>query len=150
MKIRCLHGFYSFEETNPAQISDFMRFTGLKIVPHGTIFTFDDLTSAPEYSIKGKALQIGKTPLPAIADFAGEPWEVLEANEMVYDFTLGILRPITSITQIVDIDDGGNRFLANGIILAGSLTAEGNRVKDYAAHFSRSTQRFLYTEVSYA
>lgn len=149
MKIRCLHGYFIFEETNPSQVSDFMRYTGLKIVPHGTFFTFEDLEDAPDFTIIGKKIEIGKVPLPAIADFSGEPWEVLEANQMVYDFSLGLLRPILSITQIVSIDDGGNRYLAPGLILPGSLTVEGKRVKDYAAWYSRTTQRFMYTEVSY-
>lgn len=149
MKIRCLHGYFIFEETRVSQVSDFMRYTGLEIVPRGTYFTFADLEEAPEYSIIGMPIEIGLTPLPAITDFAGTPWEVLEANEMVYDFSTGLLRPISSITQIVSIDDGGNRFIASGLILPGSLTVEGERVKDYAAWFSRETQRFLYSEVSY-
>lgn len=149
MKIKCKHGFYIFEETNPAQMSDFMRYSDLEIVPRGTIFTFKDLELAPEFSIIGKPIEIGSSPLPAVADFAGEPWEVLEANQMVYDFTTGLLRPIDSITRIVSIDDGSNRFIAQGLILSGSLTVEGKRVKDYAAHFSRTTQRFLYSEVTY-
>lgn len=149
MKIRCLHGYFIFEETRAAQFSDFMRYSGLSIVPRGAHFTLEDLEEAPYYSIKGKPIAIGSTPLPAIADFSGEPWEVMEANEMIYNFSTGLLMPIASVTQIVTIEDGGNRFVVPGLILPGSLTAEGKRVKDYAAHFSRDTQRFLYTEVSY-
>lgn len=149
MKIRCLHGYFIFEETRVSQVSDFMRYTGLEIVPNGPYFTFSDLVDAPEYSFSSRAIEIGLTPLPAIKTFAGEPWEVLEANEMVYDFALGLLRPITSVTQVVSIDDGANRFVSPGLILPGSITVEGQRVKDYAAWYSRDTQRFLYSEVSY-
>lgn len=149
MKIRCLHGFFIFEETRPAQVSDFMRYTGLEIVPNGPYFTFADLEDAPNFSIKGKPIEIGSLPLPALETFSGEPWEVFEANGYVYNFQLGLLQPIQSVTQIVDITDGGNRFVSPGIILPGSLTVEGKRVKDYAAHYSRDTSRFLYTEVSY-
>lgn len=149
MKLRCLHGYFIFEETRPAQVSDFMRYTGLTLVPCGTYFTFEHLKNMPTFSIKGKALQIGKTPLPATKTFSGEPWEVLEANGFVYNFQMGILQSIQSISQVVSIDDGGNRYVSSGMILPGSLTAEGKRVKDYAAHFSRSTLRFLYSEVTY-
>lgn len=149
MKLRCLHGYFLFEETNPAQISDFMRVSKAEIVPKGPGFTFADLEFAPEYSIIGKPIEIGLSPLPAKVDFAGEPWEVLEANGMIYNFSTGLLMPILSVTQVVSISDGANRYIAQGMILPGSLTAEGKRVKDYAAHFSRQTGRFLYTEVTY-
>lgn len=149
MKIRCLHGYFIFEETKVAQASDFMRFTGCEIVPKGQHFTFADLEDAPEFSIIGKPIEIGLAPLPATADFSGEPWEVFEANQMVYNFSTGLLQPILSVTQIVSVDDGGNRFVSPGLILPGSLTVGGKRVKDYAAWFSRDTQRFLYSEVSY-
>lgn len=149
MKLRCLHGFFIFEETRPAQVSDFMRYTGLELEPKGPYFTFKDLVDAPEFSITGKPIEIGSVPLPALATFAGEPWEVLEANGYVYNFQLGLLQPIASVTQIISISDGGNRYVSPGIILPGSLTVEGKRVKDYAAHFSRDTKRFLYSEVSY-
>lgn len=150
MKIRCLHGYFIFEETRPSQVSDFMRYTGLELVPKGPYFTFSDLVDAPEYSILGKPIEIGPTPLPAIKTFSGLPWEVLEENNMVYDFQLGLLRPILSMTRVVSIGNGGNRYLADGLILPGSLTEGGQRVMNYAAWFSRETQRFMYTEVSYA
>lgn len=149
MKIKCLHGYFIFEETKVAQISDFMRYTDLEIIPVQNHFTFADLELAPEFSIKGKPIEIGTAPLPAKVDFAGEPWEVMEANGMVYNFVTQLLQPIQSVTNIVSIDDGGNRFISPGLILPGSLTAEGKRVKDYAAWFSRDTQRFLYTAVAY-
>lgn len=149
MKIRCLHGYFIFEETRPSQVSDFMRFSGLELVPKGEYFTLADLEGAPEYSFKNRPIEIGLTPIPATANFAGKPWEVFEANEMVYDFVNGLLRPISAITQLVSIDDAANRYVAHGLILPGSITVEGKRVRDYAAHFSRETQRFLYTEVTY-
>jgi hypothetical protein len=149
MKIRCLHGYFIFEETRPAQVSDFMRFTGLELVPKGRYFTFADLEDAPEFSIKTMPIEIGLTPLPALETFSGEPWEVFEANGYVYNFQLGLLQPIQSVTQLISLQDGGNRFVSSGIILPGSITADGNRVKDYAAHFSRETKRFLYSEVSF-
>lgn len=149
MKLRCLHGYFIIEETRPAQVSDFMRYTGLEIVPKGPYFTFKALEDAPEFTIQGKPVSIGSLPLPATKTFSGEPWEVFEANGWVYNFQLNLLQPIASVTQIISLSDGGNRYVSPGIILPGSLTVEGKRVRDYAAHFSRDTKRFLYTEVSY-
>lgn len=149
MKIRCLHGYFIFEETRVSQVSDFMRYTSLEIVPKGLSFTFEDLENAPRYSIVGKTLSLGKTPIPAIASHEGEPWEVFEANQIVYDFVLGTIRPIQSVTAFTEILNAGNRYVSNGLILPGSLTVEGKRVKDYAAWYSRDTKRFLYSEVTY-
>ena len=58
-----------------------------------------------------------------------------EANEFVFDFTTGLLVHITSIARIIEIKQAGNMFVTNGLILRSSLTAEGKRVKDYAASF---------------
>ncbi len=144
MKIRCLHGFFIFEETSVGQVSDFISLTGLELVPWGKHFTFSFLQNAPDYSIQGADL-LGFT---ATKNFAGKPWEVFEANGVVYDFDAGILKPIASITQTTKISVAGNALYSPGLILPGTLT-DGGRVRDYAAWYSRQRQRFLYSEVSY-
>lgn len=145
MKIKCQHGFFIFEETKNGQVSDFMARFGFSIVPYGQNYTFDFLSSAPRYSLKNKPL----LNVVATKNFEGEPSEVFEANGLVYDFSKDLLVPIISITQIVKIDQAGNKFLSSGLILPGSVTADGERVKDYSAWFSRDTLRFLYSEVTY-
>ncbi len=145
MKIKCLHGYFIFEETKVGQISDFMSYSGLSLVPKDNYFTFEDLALAPDFSLAGKSY-LGFT---ALETFAGRPWEVFEANGVIYDFTLGELVPILSVTQTTEIKLAGNRFISPGLILPGSLTDGGERVKDYAAWFSRETQKWLYSEVTY-
>lgn len=146
MRVKCLHGFFIFEETRVGQVSDFMSLTGLSIVPWRDQFTFEPLAEAPAYSLLGKEI-FG---VPATATFEGEPWEVFEANGLVYDFVEGLVVPIQSVTQVTAIKLAGNRFISPGLILPGSLTDEG-RVKDYAAWFSRdrSPLSWLYSEVGY-
>ena len=146
MKARCLHGFFIFEETKAGQVSDFMSYTGLILVPRGTYFTFEFLKDAPNYSIEGESY-LGFT---AIKTFAGEPWEVMKANGIIYDFSTGVLKPLLSVTQLVSIKTAGHRYISNGLILPGSLTDAGMRVTDYAAHYSKETLRWLYSEVTYA
>lgn len=145
MKIKCLHGFFTFEETKVGQISDFMSRFGLSIVPWRDIYTFEDLLNFPDYSLKNKSL-LGAT---ASANFEGEPWEIFDANGLVYDFDKGLVVPIASISQTTSINVAGNRMVSPGLILPGSLTDRGLRVKDYSAWFSRDTLRFLYSEVTY-
>lgn len=145
MKIKCLHGYYIFTEENVGEISDFMALTNLKIVPREEYFTFDKIKSAPQYSLIGKPI----SGLNAIKSSQGNPWYVFEKNGFVYDFIIDQMRPIQSLENIVDINKAGNRFYANGLILAGSVNQFGLRVKNYSGFYSRSTGTFLYSEVTY-
>lgn len=145
MKARCIHGFFIFEEIKAGEVSDYVSYSGLSIVPRGPIFTFEALALAPSYSIKGKPY-LGA---PTTKTFEGEPWEVMEANGLTFDFLTNTLKPLLSVTQLVSIKQAGHRFVSNGLILPGSVTDDGKRVKDYAAHYSKETLRWLYSEVAY-
>lgn len=145
MRIICRHGYFIFQELRVGQVSDFMSRFGLDLVSKGNDFTFSYLQSAPKYSLKNKQI-LGNT---ALFNFEGEPWEVFEKNKLVYDFDRGLVVPISTITQIVKIDEVGNKFISAGLIKPGSTTAGGQRVKDYSAWFSRDTLTFLYSEVAY-
>lgn len=145
MRVRCLHGYFIFQEMRQGQISDFISLTGMKLISIDDFFTFKALENAPDYSIKTKLI----IDSPAIVNFAGEPWEVFEANQLVYDFTKDLIVPISSITRIVKIDTGNNHYISSGLILPGSVKEDGKRVKDYAAWFSRDTLTWKYTEVGY-
>lgn len=145
MRVRCLHGYFIFDEMRQGQISDFMQYSDLILAPKDNYYTFEELVDVPEYSLIGKNL----LNLPATALFEGKPWEVFEANEFVFDFTIGLLVPITSIARIIEIKQAGNMFVTNGLIQPGSLTADGKRVKDYAAWFSRDRLTWHYSEVAY-
>lgn len=145
MRVKCLHGFFIFQETRVGQVSDFMSLTDLSLVPWRDAYTFEDLADAPDFSIAGKTI-LGT---PATKTIEGEPWEVFEGNEIVYNFNTGLVVPIAAITQQAVLQLAGNRFVSSGLILPGSLTAEGDRVKDYSAWFSRDTLRWLYSEVTY-
>lgn len=122
-----------------------MSLTDLSLVPWRDAYTFEDLGDAPDFSIAGKAI-LGT---PATKTIEGEPWEVFEGNGIVYNFNTGLVVPIASITQQAVLQLAGNRFVSSGLVLPGSLTAEGDRVKDYSAWFSRDTLRWLYSEVTY-
>jgi hypothetical protein len=144
MKINCHHGFFVFIESRAGEVSDFISLYDLDIIRKGDRFIFADLEDAPDYSIKGAPL----LNTIAIKTFAGEPWEVLRENEMIYDFNTGLLVPLTSVTQTAKIDAAGNFYVSPGLILPGSLTDEGLRVTDYAAWFSTDTMKFKYSEVT--
>jgi hypothetical protein len=47
MKVRCVHGYFFFEEDRTGQFSDFVNRFGLSILPNGDHFTFEALVGAP-------------------------------------------------------------------------------------------------------
>lgn len=145
MKLDCNHGYFIFNETKSGQISDFMSLTGLSLVKVDNYYTFEFLENAKKYSLAGSPY-LG---IPAIETFEGNIWDVFEANGFIYDFTLDIVRPILSVVQKTSISLSGNRYAANGLILPGSITDDGSRVKGYSAWYSRELLRFVYTAVYY-
>lgn len=145
MKLDCIHGYFIFNETKSGQISDFMSLTGLSLVKKDTYYTFEFLQNAKNYSLVG----LPYLGVPATATFEGSIGEVFEENGFVYDFTLGLVRPILSIVQKTKISLAGNRYVSNGLILPGSITDGGDRVKGYSAWYSRERQTWNYTVVEY-
>lgn len=145
MRVDCLHGFFQFRETAAGQISRFMSLFGFSLVRSGEFYTFEFLEDAPGYSIEGS------TYLGAVATvtYAGEPWEIMRANNLVYDFNLNQLVVKTTVTQRVEVSQGLRYFLSNGLLLPGSLMERGERVMDYAAWYSFEAFKFKYSEVTY-
>jgi hypothetical protein len=145
LKITCRHGFFIFEESRGGELGEFTSLYGLELAARGRYFTFADLVDAPDFSIKG----LTYLNLPGKKTFAGEPWEIFEANEWIYNYDTGKLAPIASITNVVTLYQTGTYFFSEGLILPGSVTADGSRVKDYAAWFSSDSQKFKYSEVNF-
>jgi hypothetical protein len=144
VKLNCVHGFFYIEETSPGEIARFCTlFEGLEIVPYLDRFTFADLVDAPNYSIAGAPYLT----LTATATIADEPGEVMRANGIIYDFSSGLFKPLSSVTMKASIDEGSNYYLSPGLILPGSLTDGGSRVTDYAAWYLFSESQFKYSSI---
>jgi hypothetical protein len=133
------------DEDKAGQISDFMSLFGFDLALKDHYYTFSDLIDAPNYSIAGGAF-LGA---PTTVTFSGQPWEVMRENELVYDFSRGLVVPIQSILKTFQIKSAANYFLSSGLILPGSVTDDGSRVKDYAAFFLFEKMKFKYSEVGY-
>lgn len=144
MKIKCINGYFIFEETYAGDIAKFISlFRGLEIVPDKNIFTFSKLAGAPFYSIKGNQY-LGAT---AKKTFEGNPWDVMRENELVYNFNTGLVVDMNTISQAVSIVQVGSYYTSSGLILPSSRMESGDRVTDYTARYSFETSRFLYTGV---
>lgn len=146
MRVKCLHGFFFFQETAAGQAGDWSSITGLALAPWRDGFTFEKLAEAPLYTIAGGVL----LDTPAIKTFEGEPWEVFEANAVVYDFARGLVVPIAAVTQATTISQAGEYFVSPGLLLPGSVV-EGRKVRDFTGWVSRAkgATRWLYSEVTY-
>lgn len=145
MRVDCLHGYYKFTEVSAGEIATFANLFGLDIARSGDHFTFSDLADAPNYSIAG-GFFLG---CPTLSTFAGDPWDVMRANGLVYDFTKGLVVPKLLVTAIAQISQAGYFFISTGMLLAGSVTDDGSRVTDYAAFFVPERANFKYSEIGY-
>lgn len=146
MRINCIHGYFKFYENEPGDISAFASRFGLELVRVDDYFTFKDLEDAPTHSLVGGLFLLA----PCIARFEGPPWEVMRENKLIYNFNLGLIVPRLSVVTLAKIRTSGIYYISSGMLLAGSLTDEGKRVTDYAAHFSFRDFQFRYSEITYA
>ena len=134
-----------FREHQAGEISRFMSLTGLELVSRDDYYTFDFLSSAPEYSLAGGTYLGGV----CTTTVEGEPWEIFRANSLVYNFRSGIVESIESVTELIELQQTANYFLSSGLIVPGSVTEDGSRVRDYAAYYIFDQARFKYSEVSF-
>lgn len=145
MKVDCLHGYFKFSELEPGDLSKFMSLYGLELERNGDHFTFADLVDAPFYSIEGSTY-LGA---PTSVTFAGQPWEVMRENGLVYDFSSGTVKLIETVLRPIEVRNAGYYFLSPGMIVPGSVREDGSRVTDYAAFFLGERLGFKYSEVRY-
>lgn len=140
IRIDCRHGYYILKEHQVGHMSKFAGLYELDIIPKEGYFTFAGLKDAPNYSIKGNEY------LGVIASktFSGNPWDVMRANGIVYDFINKAAVLKSEITQRFELKRARNYYLTNGLIMAGSLTVEGYRVTDYSAGYLLHSGQFKY------
>lgn len=145
MKIKCVSGYFIFEETYPGDLSDFVSLFDLELVSKDHYFTFAELLDAPDFSLIGtKYLDADAT-----ANFEGKPWDVMKENGLVFNFNELEVVPVAAIFQQIEVNRALSYFVQDGLILPGSLTDGGKRVTDYSAHFSKDTMLFKYSEVNF-
>lgn len=145
MKIKCLSGFFIFEETALGEMGRFASIFELDLAPwRGNLFTFEALKDAPLYAIEGNTY-LGEI---VSTTYEGEPWEIFDKNNLVYNFTINKVVNKSTITQPVDIKTGLYSYSTNGLILPSSIMDDGRRVKDYSAWYSFGYNQFKYSEVT--
>jgi hypothetical protein len=129
------------------ELSYFASRYKLEIEPENDFYTFARLVNAPRYSIQTKPY-IDPAAI-ASKTFEGNPWDVMRENNLVYDFTLDMVRPIVSITKKLQIQGALNYFFSDGLLLPGSINSLGQRVLSYSGYFASDGLQFRYSEVEY-
>lgn len=145
MKVKCLHGYFIFEETRPGQAAELNSIFGLNLKPKNNYFTFETLVNVPAYTLVGSDF-LG---VPALETFEGKPWEIMEQNGLIYDFSFDLIKPITAVTAKAKFTNAGFYLISQGLIVPGAITDNGSRVKSYSAWFFKDTMTFRYSEVTY-
>ena len=143
MRIECLHGFFKFK---PERVSDASKLNGLlnaNLVKRDDYFTFARLQDAPNYTLKGKLY------LDTLSEvtFEGNPWDVMRANKIVFDFASNLSVLTSAVTASVTLNKGRFNFIQDGLIVPGSLTPDG-RIISYSCNL-REDLRFFYDWVEY-
>ena len=145
MRVRCIHGYFIFNETSPGDVARFKDRYGLTLVAKDDYFTFEQLKDAPDYSFEGEKY----LDADSIETFEGNPWDVMRENEIVYDFNTGVVKPIASVVSSANLQMAGSYWIAPGLVLPGATDKNNRRVSDYNCFIIWETNSFRYTQVKY-
>lgn len=97
MRVLCRHGHYAFYPERSSDVSRFANFYRVPLVRDGEFYTFEGLRGLPCYSLAGK--DYGG--IPAVATFAGAPWDVMRANGFVWSLSLKRIVPAATHAGII-------------------------------------------------
>src|SRR4051812_4712842 len=103
MRVLCRHGHFAFYPRKASDINQFSQSFGVTLKREEDYYTFPRLQGAPKYSLLGK-LYVN---LPALATYEGMPWEVMKANDFVYNVQLGLLVPKLAVIGLTEINQKG-------------------------------------------
>lgn len=146
MIIKCIHGYFIVREQDEGEVARFNSLYSQDLKPKDDYFTFDALVDAPSHSLIAQ-LFLG---LPAVKTYSGQPWEVMEQNSFVYDFTLKAVRPIASITNVVKLQRRLDSWFMKGLIQPGSATSDWQKITGYTCHLDiKSALTYNYSELTF-
>lgn len=132
MRVVCRHGHYAFYPRDASDVQRFANFYNLDLVGERDYFTFRNLLRLPTYSLKGKAYG-GVT---ALKTFSGMPWEVMQANDLVYDLGSGVIVKKESITQVINPMLTDFFYIAETVLVqAGSFLPTGQKILGFDGEF---------------
>ncbi len=91
MRVVVRHGHFAFYPHDKTEVLHFRRIFENMLFAEDNFFTFIGLVNLPRWSQIGKPYGLLGT--PAIANYAGEPYEVMRANRFVYSMKTALIVP---------------------------------------------------------
>ncbi len=146
MKLTCIHGYFIAREDVPGEIARFNSLFSQDFVSKDDYYTFELLADAPDFSIVGLAY----LNLVGLVNYAAKPFEVMEQNGFIYDFSNKVLKPIEAIAIQITPIRLNEAYSTRGLIQPGSLTKDWERVKGYNCDINMTNLTFIYSGIIYA
>jgi hypothetical protein len=143
LKIRCDHGHYRFYEEQMGDLSRFATRFDVELVPEDDFYTFAPIKEAKNYVLAG-GLYLN---VPCINTYAGNKWDIMRQNNIVFDFVLGTGRIIDTVTDFVTFKRSSKYYISQGLVPSGSFIAIGTRLVSYTCHLNFNALKFYYSEV---
>lgn len=143
MRVDCLNGFYRFYPDNVGDLRVWAKWYDA-LEKRDNYYTFPALAKAPDHSFKGRIID----DVTYTANYAGEPWEVLKANNLTYDIATGAVVNKYLITDFINLDDGliiNTPFLPQAYSISGFV----NRVSGFSGYWDSVFNIFKLERLQY-
>lgn len=147
MRVLCRHGHLAFYPEIAGDVSMFANYYGWDLVSERDYYTFASLKGAPTY-----ALQHGKFLGAACKKtFAGYPWEVMKANDLVYSIAQDKVISKTEVDILIEPIRNEYYFVAETpLVQAGSThKLSGQRVLSFDGYFLQDYLQLRLSEFRY-
>lgn len=146
MRVLCRSGHYSFYPRNERDISRFCSFYKVELEKENDYYTFKFLKGIKDYSIRGGLYSNA----PAIKTVEGKPWEVMDANGLVYSIFLKRIVNKATITIVSNLKLANFYYISDsGLLQSGALTSQGKKIKSFDAEYYFDIHKLRIREVEY-
>jgi hypothetical protein len=146
MRVLCRHGHFAFYPRKASDVARFAQTYGFELEREEDYFTFSNLVGVPNYSLLGSIY----VNIPALVTCAGTPWDVMKANNFVYNIATGLIVPKLAILGVVNPTQVGQYFVFEApLIQPGCRTKFGQQILSYTGELFEDNSRLRISEYGY-
>lgn len=144
MRVDCLNGYYRFYPENVGDLRVWAQWY-TPLVRRDNYYTFEPLAEFKDYAFQGR-LANG---VLLTKNYAGEPWEVMKANNLTYNIASNKITNKNLITDFLEVDDG---LIINSPILPQAYSIVGfvNRLESFTGYWDSRFNVFKLERLEYA
>lgn len=106
MRVSCISGFYKFFPDNSLDLVRAKEIFDLELVACEDFYTFAALRDMKNYSVIGYPVGLGI----GIKNYAGEKWQVLKENLLVYNLLLKNISTIALSIRVYNVPQEPGRY----------------------------------------